>query len=148
MGKSVLLLLVLLMLLPASLSLADGQEKVAVCHLDDEGSLIPISVADPALDTHLTHGDGVVGEDYDENCEPLSVAETGCFEYTEGYYYPLNGDAVQFAGGEYLYTDDTCTMLSTTFLNSTFRFVWAESVQEAYELCPYYIYSGAVTPNL
>ena len=55
--------------------------KVDVCHLDDEGNYKLISIADPALDAHLNHGDGVPrGEvpgqpnyEFDETCTPELV---------------------------------------------------------------------------
>ena len=75
-GSSALLiglnvLLVLLLAGPLAGVAFAGQGKTAVCHLNDEGNYIPISVADPALNTHLNHGDKVVGVDMDANCHPL-----------------------------------------------------------------------------
>ena len=75
-GSSALLiglnvLLVLLLAGPlAGVALA-GPEKVAICHLDDEGNYNPISVSERALKAHLGHGDKVVGVDMDANCHPL-----------------------------------------------------------------------------
>jgi hypothetical protein len=53
-----------------------SQENVDICHLDDEGNYIPISIANPAVDAHLRHGDSVVGDGFDANCEPLSHCPT------------------------------------------------------------------------
>ena len=70
-----IVMLVAIMLVPATIVLAEsqGQDKVAVCHVDGQGSFIPISIADPALDTHFAHGDvypGVFikGNYLDANC--------------------------------------------------------------------------------
>ncbi|MCB9433501.1 MAG: hypothetical protein H6668_16130 [Ardenticatenaceae bacterium] len=75
-GSSALLiglnvLLVLLLAGPLSGVAFAGPEKVAICHLDDEGNYNPISVSERALKAHLGHGDKVVGVDMDANCHPL-----------------------------------------------------------------------------
>jgi hypothetical protein len=65
---------------------AKGQEKLPVCHLDDEGILHRIEVAEPAYDTHIAHGDGAVEgavpgmADYlfNDACEPVP-ASCPCF---------------------------------------------------------------------
>jgi hypothetical protein len=36
---------------------ADGQPKVDVCHMDDTGKFSKITIADPAYDSHIAHGD-------------------------------------------------------------------------------------------
>lgn len=36
---------------------AMGQQRLPVCHIDDEGNKIPILISDAALDTHIAHGD-------------------------------------------------------------------------------------------
>ena len=48
-----------------------GQEKVSVCHLTANGDYVLIDIADPALDAHLAHGDAMVGDGFDENCNPI-----------------------------------------------------------------------------
>ena len=50
-----------LAILPAShVLMAQGQEKVTICHIDDDpvpGAGHLISVAEPAVEAHLAHGD-------------------------------------------------------------------------------------------
>lgn len=56
--------------------------KVTVCHFPpgNNGNAQVISVSGSALDAHLAHeGDGVVGVDYDENCEPLAPPSCPCW---------------------------------------------------------------------
>jgi len=77
-GRLVALLLAALVLLgPLAGTALAQQNKVAVCHLNGDGTYIPITIADPALPTHLAHGDLVVGVDVDENCEPLDADGDG-----------------------------------------------------------------------
>jgi hypothetical protein len=38
-----------------------AQDQVTVCHLNDERVFVPLTVAAPALDGHLAHGDGLPG---------------------------------------------------------------------------------------
>ena len=114
MKKLLLVLLVVVVMLATVSGVWAGQEKVAVCHLDEEGNYIPINIADPALDAHLAHGDGVVGEDLDENCDPL-WAYAGClpyaWNYTGGYltYVETDGSDIQPWEGPF-YKDTACTI--------------------------------------
>lgn len=77
-----------LALLPASHSLlAQRPEKVTICHIDDdpvEGAGHFISVAAPAVDAHLAHGDcleaDAIEQDFEEgtddcSCEELTTEE-------------------------------------------------------------------------
>ena len=138
MRKGVLFLLVVSLLLPAAVALAQGQEKVAVCHVDDAGNFVPISIADPALDSHLAHGDAEVGVDLDENCEPLVVPLAGCFYYGSSRLHVLtDGTNPQFVGGTPIYEDTGCTIVSTNAVfPRTAHLVWATSVAEATAICP------------
>lgn len=139
MRKIVLVLLVVSLLLPAAVALAQGQDKVAVCHLDDEGNFVPISIADPALDSHLAHGDAEVGVDLDENCEPLAVLpQAGCFYYGNSRLYVFtDGTNPQFVGGTPIYEDAGCTLVSTSAVfPRTAYLVWAASPAEATATCP------------
>lgn len=115
-------MLVALMLIPATIALAErqsnapvrGQEKVAVCHVDGQGNFSAISIADPALDAHLAHSDGQPGVlipgmpdyNFDANCAPvLSNPVDVCNLQEDGSYslltiaasqldaYLTNGDA-------------------------------------------------------
>jgi len=54
--------------------------KVDICHITGNGKYVKISVSENAKAAHLAHGDGIVGEDLDENCEPL--APTACVTFT------------------------------------------------------------------
>lgn len=42
---------------PSALVNAAGQEKVSMCHREGNGDFHIISIADPAYDTHIAHGD-------------------------------------------------------------------------------------------
>ena len=58
---------------------AEGQDKVEVCHVDGQGNYSQISIADPALDSHVAHGDARPGEaipnmagyNFAEDCSPV-----------------------------------------------------------------------------
>lgn len=139
MRKIVLVLVVVSLLLPAAVALAQGQDKVAVCHVDEEGNFVPISIADPALDSHLAHGDAEVGVDLDENCEPLGVLpQAGCFYYGSSRLYVLtDGTNPQFVGGTPIYEDTGCTIVSTSAVfPRTAYLIWAASLAEATATCP------------
>jgi hypothetical protein len=137
MRKGILFLLVVSLLLPAAVVLAAGQDKVAVCHLNDDGSFVPITIADPALDSHLAHGDAVVGVDVNENCEPLVVPLAGCFSYDSSRLYVLtDGTNPQFVGGSRIYEDPGCTFASSAVFPKTAYLVWATSLAEATATCP------------
>lgn len=138
MRKSVLIILVVSLLLPAAVALAQGQEKVVVCHVDDAGNFVPISIADPALDAHLAHGDAEVGVDLDENCQPLVAPQAGCFYYGSSRLYVLtDGTNPQFVGGTPIYEDAGCTIVSTSAVfPRTAYLIWATSMAEATATCP------------
>jgi hypothetical protein len=83
--------------------------KVDVCHLDDEGNYKLLSIAGPALQAHLDHGDGVPGGDvpdmegyqFDETCTPepvvVEVVEiTACFTTVKGNLISPNLEDVVF----------------------------------------------------
>ena len=56
--------------------------KVSVCHFPqgNNGNAQILSVSGSALDAHLAHeGDGIVGVDYDSNCEPLPPPGCPCW---------------------------------------------------------------------
>jgi len=109
-----LLLAALVLFGPLAGTAQAGQDKVAVCHLNSDGNYIPISIADPALPTHLAHGDLEVGVDVDvdENCEPLvpdadndgvADAEDNCLDIAnpgqEDRYGTAAGDACEDLDG-------------------------------------------------
>lgn len=56
-----------------------GQIKTDVCHSHGDGSYDLINVADPAVDSHIEHGDGLIGQSvpdmagfiFDEACEAI-----------------------------------------------------------------------------
>ncbi|MBT4496941.1 MAG: formylglycine-generating enzyme family protein [Gemmatimonadetes bacterium] len=63
-------------LAPAAKGAKKGKSKVSICHIDEEGVFHLISVAEPAVDAHLAHGDEIAGGDVlDENCEPVFQEE-------------------------------------------------------------------------
>lgn len=69
---------VLLFALLIPLSVSAGQEKTDVCHLNDNGNYILITIADPAVDNHIAHGDKIAGTNgLDENCVPLRYTDNG-----------------------------------------------------------------------
>ena len=78
----------------ASADLLARQPKVEVCHLDDEGAYELIEIAAPALDGHLGHGDGQVGDpvqgqdgfEFDEACQPVASVVTVDACYTSGEF--------------------------------------------------------------
>lgn len=59
-----------------AVSLDAKADKVAVCHLNGNGSFHVINVSGNALPSHQAHGDLVVGVDADENCQPLGGNNT------------------------------------------------------------------------
>jgi len=134
------LMMALVLLISAMPALAGGPDKVEVCHLNDDGGLHVISIADPALDAHIAHGDQQIGIDVDENCQPLTVWPSGCLFlgniFTTPVYGLLSGEAVQFAGGEALYLNVDCnTTLDPDRLPDFFYWVWANSQSEADSIC-------------
>ena len=54
------------------------QQRVDVCHIDEEGNSFLITVAEAAYDNHIAHGDAAIGDPvpgmtgvvFDENCQP------------------------------------------------------------------------------
>jgi len=62
-----------------TLSTAKKLPKVDICHITGNGKYVKISVSENAKQAHLDHGDGIVGVDFDENCEPLS--STACVTF-------------------------------------------------------------------
>ncbi len=152
-GITFLFVVVGLLLMPAPAALAQGQAKVPVCHLDENGDYVLINIADPALDAHRAHGDLVVGEDVNENCEPLApVAQAGCFAVTflspEKVLYALtDGSPVQFVDRQPLYSDASCTIPSEFFFRSEIYLIWAATQAEAEALCNGQVFTTP-TPNL
>jgi hypothetical protein len=134
----VVLLVTLMMAVMVPLAYAAPPEKVAVCHLNGDGNYIPINIASPALDAHLAHGDGVVDEDLDENCEPLVVpqaGQAGCMQYNPDLYFWTDGSSLQYVGNDYLYSDDACANQTLhQFLDWVYA-VWAISIEEAKAIC-------------
>ena len=62
-----------------------AQNKIDVCHYDkEEGVFFKISIAEPAYESHVAHGDAAPGEsvpnmegyEFDEECIPTSTAST------------------------------------------------------------------------
>jgi len=56
--------------------------KVTVCHFPqgNAGNVQILTVSGSSLDAHLAHdGDGIVGVDYDENCQPLPPPGCPCW---------------------------------------------------------------------
>lgn len=153
-----LMLTGMVLLGPLTGAVLAGQDKTPVCHLDDDGNFILISIADPALDAHLEHGDLIVGVDVDENCEPL-VAQIGCqlilTVFGFNFYYPTDGSAVQAIdnNNNALYRDASCETVSGTTLPAPRYLIWAASPSEAQATCTALLGNNAfpfptLTPNL
>ncbi|GEM_PF-4992969 len=57
----------------------NSQTRIDVCHVDEQGTYRKITIAQAALEAHLAHGDGVIGEGipgnpgyiFNEDCEPV-----------------------------------------------------------------------------
>jgi hypothetical protein len=101
--------------------------KVEVCHLGDDGGFHLISISQHALDAHIRHGDGMVGDDvpgmdgfvFGEDCAPVEVPpsgetiEPGCYGssiYTDLYYLgPIDtpGNVVGYGSFEGVCTPGT-----------------------------------------
>lgn len=91
-----------------------GQDKIAVCHVEGNGTYHLIEIADPAYETHIGHGDADVGETvpgqpgfvFDAECNPVMVT-CPCWTPEElaavGVTY--NPHAVYYT--KYLYSDGT-----------------------------------------
>ena len=63
--------------LAAGVSLAMAQARVDVCHLTGTGEYEKITIAEPAFDTHVDHGDVAAGTaGLDESCQPLPDCAT------------------------------------------------------------------------
>jgi hypothetical protein len=72
-------------LVASGLAFANGQTKTDVCHAHGDGTFDLITVADPAIDSHIAHGDGLIGDPvpgqpgfvFDEACVaiPAPVAD-------------------------------------------------------------------------
>lgn len=60
-------------------TLGNAQIRVDVCHVNGKGEYNKITIAQAALETHLAHGDGAVGDPiprmphyiFGDNCEPI-----------------------------------------------------------------------------
>jgi len=154
----VFLVAVLATLLSATIVSA-GQTKTAVCHLDEEGNYILIDIADPALDSHIAHGDEIAdGNVLDGNCEAVSVAQKGCFSFS-GAWIVTTGDVVQdISGGIAAYSTNQCDdEFPPAFVPSLYGawLVWATSSTEAGLSCAAdndigtaYVLSPTSTTNL
>ena len=104
----VLLVAVLATLLSATIVSA-GQEKVPVCHLDEDGNYILINIADPAVEKHIEHGDEIAGGNVlDGNCEPVSVAQEGCFSFLGPGWIVTTGAVQDISGGISAYSTNQC----------------------------------------
>lgn len=75
--------------------------KVDVCHVAPKKWPVVISVSENDLPAHLAHGDGVVGFDVNESCEPLAInyCVLGLFppfddELHDVTYNPSTGEVV------------------------------------------------------
>lgn len=71
--------------------------KVALCHLDEEGNLFVIEISENAVPAHVAHGDQLIGVDVDENCDPLVISITMRDSYNYLWELELNtgtGDMV------------------------------------------------------
>lgn len=77
-----IILLVGVLGVAVAMPVAAKNEKVPVCHVDEEGNVKLISVSTNVEDAHKRHGDPVIGVDVDENCQDtldpiLVVPKTG-----------------------------------------------------------------------
>lgn len=78
---SLLALVGAFLLIPSALAMA-GQTKTDMCHANSNGYQL-ISIAEPAVDAHIAHGDAAPGEpvpgmdgyEFDATCEPIPVSE-------------------------------------------------------------------------
>lgn len=78
--------------LPAT---AGGQEKVSLCHAEEDGTWSLISIAKPAEKAHLKHGDVAPGaEGLDEECKVVETTPT----VTEGPATMRKAGEVRFKG--------------------------------------------------
>lgn len=141
-SKAIPILLVLIMLTVASGVSAEGQPKVGICHLDEYGNYQLISVADPAVQAHMAHGDAIPGTNgVDANCEPQSQYPAGCFKFTAGLegegYVKLNGGTqVEDIGGEQVFFQANCSDANITFRWTSPQYaIWAVTWFAADVLC-------------
>ena len=116
-----------------------GQEKVPVCHLDEDGNYILINIADPAVEKHIEHGDEIAGGNVlDGNCEPVSVAQEGCFSFS-GSWIVTTGDVVQdISGGIAAYSTNQCDdEFPPAFVPYLYGawLIWATDLSGAAALC-------------
>jgi 5'-nucleotidase len=80
----VVVVLVLSLFLVTAVFAKGGKDKAAVCHMDGQGNYSLITIADPALDAHLAHGDsqpgdaipGNPGYNFSDDCTPVSAVMT------------------------------------------------------------------------
>ena len=139
---SIVMLLVVVMAIPA---FAAGQTKSDVCHLDDAGNYMLINIADPALDSHIAHGDSqsgdavpgnedgyVFGEDCSPVPPPLPVPEgPGCVEYVGVYVYFGSSYFVEVTAQ--IYSDPNCSVLYQSGIY--WPFVYSPAPFSPYVLC-------------
>ena len=76
--SSVLVLVLGILAFAPVLVFAAGQPKIDMCHFDDEGAYHIITIADPAFDAHVAHGDYAVESevpfnDIDDDCDPSTL---------------------------------------------------------------------------
>lgn len=148
--------LMIVVLLSGTTVLAQQPEKVRVCHYppDNPGNVQVIEISVNALPDHQAHGDDVIGVDVDENCQPISFAQTGCFHLssylhcisssfghlyctTLHFYVQADGSDVQPLGSIPRYSDPICMTQSVLYplWDNSHYVVWAADADAAQVVC-------------
>jgi len=74
-----------------------GQDKVTLCHMTSTGEYVVIDIADPALPAHLEHGDAVIGDGWNADCEP-DADNDGVADAVDNCPADANPDQANFDG--------------------------------------------------
>jgi hypothetical protein len=142
--------------LPAT-AWAHGADKIDICHKTGDGEFVRLSIAAPAHDKHIVHGDGEVGQPvpgasglvFGDDCAPepqlVSFARVGCFEtYGGGLFIYTDGQNPQLVEGPIpLFNDATCLRTSLV-AKGVVALVWAIDANEAAAACASL---GSAAPN-
>lgn len=119
-----------------------GQSKDALCHrTEGTNGFVPITIADPAVDTHIAHGDMYVGDPvpghtgmvFDGNCHPITPSVTYSFT---GY---LSDDFGTLRAG---------TPFSGSFTYNPVQTGTIQAVGTVYEIASASLSVGTESPNV
>ena len=102
------------------------RERLALCHIDEDGVYHRVEVAEPAYDNHIAHGDAAIGDPvpnmdgftFDENCQPEatfpSIDCVGFPVFSSTLYVDFGGTYFLSLDEVIVYEDSHCTVVFDT----------------------------------